>query len=139
MKNLSIKFIRSNKYTAIGQITINDFKEKFEMSLDAWNIVAYEKQWKEGLERIKTHNTSALITDIRDLDVFAFVNWWVLYREDNKIFIRNQILIDKKFEKRLKTEPFNHETCYNFIDRRIVYHKDKPSEWVIHLNDLDNI
>ena len=141
MKNLSIKVTDIKKHTAIGQIAINDFKENFQMSLDIWSVDDYKKQWQEGFERIKTYNNSVLITDITNQNSKTLIQWWVLYKEDNKIFIHNEMLGGKDFEKRLKKEPFNKETYYNFIDPRKTFTEEghKISEWVIDLNDLDNI
>src|SRR2546425_338354 len=105
MNNLSIKVtkakIRYNEYKkpyCLGEITINDFSEEFDMSLLDWNINDYEKQWQEGLERIKHHKTSCLITSISDLkNSIRFIDLWVLFKEDNKIFIQNRWLFGENY------------------------------------------
>ena len=104
-----------------------------------WDISDYEKQWKAGLERIKTHDASVLITAMNDLNKRAQVNWWVLYKEGDKIYIQEQMLIDEVFEKELHQQPFNKETCYNFIDPRetVTEEGHKISDWVIDLSDLE--
>jgi hypothetical protein len=41
-----------------GRITIDDFTERFIMPLEYWSIEDYEKQWREGLDRIKIQDKS---------------------------------------------------------------------------------
>lgn len=52
--------INGKKYYR-GKITIGDFWESIFMSFDNWTIEEYKQQWKDGLERIKTHDTSCLV------------------------------------------------------------------------------
>lgn len=86
MKNFSIKVISkqpkkiAGNLCHSGEIIIGDYAEEFIISLDEWDIEQYKQQWKEGIERIKTHNSSCLIADITTLKTNPRMNLWVLYK-----------------------------------------------------------
>lgn len=110
-----IRKIKNNPF-CIGIITIGDFYEKFFISLNTWSLNEYKKQWREGLERIKTHDSSCLVADIsiRKRDVFMQI--YYLYKIDNKIFVRYQMPYPKLFKKMSKGLPsFNINTCYQYV------------------------
>lgn len=65
------------------------------MPLNWWTIKEYEKQWKEGLERIKSHDKSCLVVSIYDPIQEPQVEWWILYKEGNKIFVQNHRLFGR--------------------------------------------
>jgi hypothetical protein len=75
----------------IGKITIGDFWETFVMPLNSWDLEEYRKQWKLGLERIKTHKSSCLIVTAQNLLFHPLVFTWTLYKEDQTIFIQNNM------------------------------------------------
>jgi len=68
MKNLSIEFIEKRpkiikKIPCLaGEITIGDFFEGFDSPLAWWSREDYEQQWKTGIERLKNHEKSCLVT-----------------------------------------------------------------------------
>lgn len=67
IKILPNSIIQSSDYDiCIREIQIGDFKETFEMPLEYWTIYDYEKQWQEGIERIRTHDQSCLVYEIQD-------------------------------------------------------------------------
>ena len=122
----------------VGKITIDDFWETFEMALDYWTADDYERQWREGLERIKTHDASCLVASIQDPTKRRYLLWWVLYKIDHKIFIRNELMVTGSYKKYIGKKVFSPETCYNFIRSRdpnrvvIIDGKEyEVSEWVI--------
>lgn len=146
MKGISIEAV-SDKVKKInglpsywGQIQINDFREKFVMSVARWSIEDYKRQWREGLERIKTYDISMLVTHVQNplaipgLEQPLIVSW-PLYKIRDKIFIRNRLDISEEFLKKLALRPFTVDTCYEFIEPR---KEDKVSEWVVDLAALDH-
>lgn len=118
-----------------GQIRIgDDFSEDFYMFLDLWSIEDYERQWKEGIERLKEHSVSCLITMIHDPLIRRFINWWALYKIDEKIYIRNYLFVGDMYEDGIGNKEFTINTCYDFIPPRYIAEQgDKyaPSEWVV--------
>lgn len=145
MKTFAIKIIDTtiresyNMPCCIGEITIGDFQEAFEMPLVYWTMQDYEKQWQEGIERIKTHGQSCLVFEMQDPTKSPWANTWVLYKEGNVIHIQNNLLQGKRFSKMLKKEPYTMETCYNFIIPRETICSDtgmKISEWDVDLEEV---
>ena len=138
-KNLDIKALSSVEETIwglrsyIGEITLGNSRETFEMTIEWWNLEDYQKQWHIGLERIKTHSTSCLVARIEGYQGNPVqIDWWLLYKESNKIIIRNQLLISTILTSTING-PFTPETCYNYIPPKS--RSKKVSEWVV---DLEN-
>ncbi len=140
MTGISIKVLDPNikevydMPCCVGEIIINTFKETFDMPLEYWSITDYQRQWQEGLERLKRHPKSCLITEIQDPNKAPWVNWWLLYKKDEKLIIRNQLLFGKNFTNTFKGQPFTIENCYNFIPTWRA--KKDISQWVIDVKDL---
>jgi hypothetical protein len=129
----------AKKMCCWGQITIGDFVEKFIMSLDEWSVDDYNKQWKEGLERIKTHDASCLIADITTLKTNPRVNIWILYKSDKSIFFQNHMLggeIMKDLSSNLP--PYSAKTCYLYIPPREIFSQEghSISEWEMSVDDF---
>jgi hypothetical protein len=125
-----------------GRITIDDFTETFRMPYDSWTIDEYQQQWKEGLERIKTHNSSCLIATLSGLKKnYPFILLWVLYKEKNVIYIQNKLLFDEIFEEISQgLPPFSAETCYLYFGSREIINEDgdKLSEWKTDMNAIND-
>ncbi len=143
MSNFLIHVLDSNVITSygmpccIGEIQIGKFKEAFEMPLEYWTIADYQKQWKAGIERIKTYNQSYLVAELQDPNQAPRAVLWVFYKEGDKIYIQNHMLFRKRFINLLKKRPFTAETCYEFISPRETMSGEDPiSEWVIDLINL---
>ena len=114
-----------------GEITINEFKETFVIPLENWNIEDCKKQWQEGLERILKKDTSCLVTAVQDPQKAPFINWWLLYRFNDLVIIRNQIIFGKIYKDKINDNAFTVKNCYDFIHP---YKKKKViSEWKIQL------
>jgi hypothetical protein len=144
MKGISIRVI-SEKIEIIdnlpsfwGKIRIGDFEERFVMPLDWWNTDDYERQWQEGLQRIQVADKSCLVTYVVNPINGPFIDWWILYREQNNIIIQNQLLFGKKFEKKIAGLPFTLETCYRFIEPRDALYDKKHgiALWTLNVSDL---
>ena len=148
MKKFVIKIIDENVRESdgmpccVGEIQIGDFKETFQMPLEYWTLDDYREQWANGLERIKVNNQSCLVAEIQDPEKAPWVNLWVLYRDNSKIYIQNHTLFGKPFAKLLKDRPFTLETCYDFIIPREPLADEKNvnevSEWEIDLESITN-
>lgn len=144
MKNFLIHVLDENTFESYGlecctgEIAIGDYKETFEMPLEYWTIDDYKKQWKDGIERLKTYNRTCLVAEVQDPLRAPRAVLWVLYREGNKVYLRNNLLFGERFEKMLKKQPFNLETCYNFtLPRSLSTDKEYPiSEWTLELKDF---
>lgn len=140
MKNISIKIIdRSTKIIkkipyVIGEINIGDFSETFDMPIESWKIKDYEQQWQAGLDRLKDHDKSCLVTEAFNLNLSPLINWWLIYKENNMLYIRNHVLFQEYYEDTIGNKPFTPETCFNFIGPKTPnYLEDgrQVSEWVI--------
>lgn len=147
MKNIAIEVINQRKkktkgiFYIEGKITINDFWETFYISLDWWSQADYERQWKEGLERIRTHDKSCLVTEVQNPNKMRCVDWWLLYKEGNKIFIRNYVLFEEYYDEVIGDKPFTVENCYDFIwpkEPTLLENGEEMSEWVVELDNKEN-
>ncbi len=146
MKNLSIKIIdrsprKMNKtFYVIGRIFINDFYETLEIPVRYWETEDYERQWQEGLERLKDHDRSCLIAQIYDPQKGPYIDWWLLYKEGPNIIIRNEVLFEEHYEEAIGDKPFTVDTCYDFIrskEPRLMEDGLKESEWVVAWENED--
>lgn len=122
----------------IGEITIGDFKETFEMPLEFWTMDDYQTQWKNGIAHIKTHEQSCLVAEIQDPQKNPRASLWVLYKDNNTVHIQNHLLFGKRFAKMLKQQPFILENCYTFITPRETSSNEgiEISEWNINLDEI---
>ena len=141
MKKFAIKIIDEKVRESydmpccIGEIQIDDYKETFEMPLEYWTMDDYKRQWKEGIERLKEYDRSCLVAELQDPEKAPRAILWVLYKEGDIVYIRNNLLYSKRFIKMLKKQPFTLETCYNFTHAREISDTDMPvSEWKIPLS-----
>jgi hypothetical protein len=135
LKITSRKTVEYNgQQTLKGFIKIgDDFKETIFVYLDPWTKEDYERQWSEGIKRLKTHDTSCLITCVSDPKSSAVVGWWRLYRVDDTVFIHNGYLSKANYKKIVGKAAFTPETCYDFVTPRITHTKEghKVSEWSV--------
>ena len=127
-----------------SKITIHEknqpevFWETAMTALDYWTVGDYERQWREGLERIKTHATSCLVASVQDPKLAPLINWWPLYKEGNEVFIYNELIVGESYERRIGQGHFTPKTCYDFIQPRVLPEDDEEdgyevSVWVIDL------
>ena len=125
-----------------GKITIGDYQDIFVIPLSNWTIEQYKEQWGEGLERIKTHNSSCIITDIRTVKIrpkSICVELWFLYKLDSIVFLQNRILggaVLKEMEVDLF--PFDLNTFYLRIPPRknLTENGRKIVEWSVNISDI---
>lgn len=117
-----------------GKLIINDFEETIYVPVEFWSLDIYQNQWKEGLDRLKKKSKSCLVATIQGYEnIPTLINWWILYKQKNKIFIQNQLLIETSLKETIKEQPFTPETCYNYIPRKS--RSKKVAEWIVELMD----
>ncbi|MBA3954797.1 hypothetical protein H0X48_05765 [Candidatus Dependentiae bacterium] len=114
-----------------GQITIGNFKESVPIGLEYWSRNDFERQWKEGLERLQNYDKSCLVTYVQDPKTGPYIDWWPMYKIDNKVYVQNHILFADLYRNRIGDKQFTPDTCYDFIPNRKP--KEKVSEWVVDL------
>ena len=138
----SLKFIFNKKFSpvrnemvALGEITLENFAEKFESSLSFWTISDYEKQWIEAAKRILKFDQTAFITDLDNPKTSKFLTWWKAWKIEEKIFMQNQLLFLNQL-----SNSFDIKNPYKFIGDRTTETEDDEqiSEWVISLEDIEN-
>lgn len=123
-----------------GEIRIKDFKETFVMPLTAWSLEDYEKQWQEGINRIKAYDVSCLVATVQIAKkAIPLINWWVLYKEGNIIYIQNELIVDTEYEATIGNNAFTPENCYQYIDPKRTTISEggyKISEWSVRLDEI---
>jgi CdiI N-terminal domain len=138
--NISIKITSKKPKKILGVLAVNgkiclgNYIESIYIPLDWWTLEQYQQQWQEGLERIRTHQQSCLVVTIHDPKIRPYIEWWVLYKEDNKIYIRNELFLSDIYKEYIGTKPFTPETCYDFIrprSPRILPDGTNIDEWVV--------
>lgn len=103
-----------------GRITIeDDFESDFRMALNLWSALDYERQWQEGLKRIKTHDSSCLVTCVHNPTTSdPYISWWTLHKEGDAVHVQNELIFGDDYLPRIGQNFFSPETCYNFIGER---------------------
>lgn len=141
VKNLSIEIVRRSPKLiqgipyALAKIKIEEFWEQFNLRIDWWTVEDYESQWQMGLERLKSHHRSCLVTEVVNPQLYQQIAWWLLYKEDNLIYIRNEVLFGEYYAEVVGQKKFTPQTCYDFIGpkqpRAGWEDGHQESEWVI--------
>lgn len=132
--NLSIEVIQEYAVIedvfegAIGRITIGDHWETLHLPVDYWSVADYKRQWQEAIKRLRFHDRSCLVVSIHDPKQYRFIEWWSLYRIRGKVYIRNQFVFGRIYDKRIGNKKFTVTNCYNFVGPRT---RGKVSEWVV--------
>lgn len=134
--SLRIRFTNKTDYgpaIAFGEITLNDFAETFETPLTFWSAERYERQWREGVERLRLGlSRSCLITSLIEPGPELFGMWWKLYHEGDQILVQNQMLLASEFGN------FNPDNPYASIPEHVSVNADgEPvSEWVVRFDAI---
>jgi hypothetical protein len=116
------------------EITIGNFNERFETSLEFWSIGDYQNQWKDALEGVLAgQKKTCLLTSINDPKFANFYFCWPLYREKDHIYVQNSLL----FLDEIK-EPFDLSNPHQYVhDRETVSEEGyRISEWEVSLADI---
>ncbi len=119
-----------------GKIIANDFYERFISPLTYWTQQDYKNQWRQALARfLQQKKSTCLITCIRDPKFSSLVEWWVLYCEEEGVYLQNELIFFKDLET-----PFNIQNPYVHIrDRVTVSDEGDPiSEWKLAWKDVES-
>jgi hypothetical protein len=117
-----------------GEIRIGHYRETLYIPLDWWDIATYESQWKQAIDRLRYHDTSCLVVAINNPYKRCYIEWWLLYKINNKIYIQNHIIINEVCSEFIGNELFTQISCYDFIPERGASYDEqgnKISEWVV--------
>lgn len=121
---------------AKGYIKLDSYRQVIKPNYGWWTLDDYKRQWKEGLERIKTKNRSCLVTNFGYLNGKPTVTWWLLYKIDNNIHAQERFSFERK--KPIDHE-FTPENCYEFIPpRRVNDDGQRKLEYIIPINKIGN-
>ena|SRR6185503_15845734 len=119
-------------------IHINDFSEDLILPTSYWQRHIYIDHWHEAIQKIlngSEHEISALITEMYDPKKPKYaIMWWPLYRENDKVFIRNGYLSLE--EVGITKEPGINELITHVLPRDEKF-DSAPSEWCVSLSDLE--
>ena len=124
-----------------GEITINDHSESLYMALDWWSVNDYKEQWSTAIARLRTQENSCFIATIHDPRLRPYIDWWLLYKENNQVFIRNSILFGQLYNDVIGIKPFTKNTCFQYIPAKTPGKQEDGtcvSEWVVALEDVIN-
>jgi hypothetical protein len=119
---------------AYGTIRIGLFEETFHSNLTFWQPQDYTRHWLEACDRVlkTSHASSALITSMEDPDSANFITWWPLYREGQKVYIQNHLLLFDQLKEPFRLEnPFVHVPARETKDEGT-----KISEWETDLGAI---
>lgn len=112
------------------------------MPLTDWSIEMYKQQWKEGLERIEKTSFSCLVTTVQHLDKNALIELWVLYKENNTIFLQHSLITRSMIQELnlpLNLAAFTPKNCYEdapFPRETITEEGNAVYEWEINYDDF---
>lgn len=123
-----------------GEIQLNNFREELYIPLDWWSIDDYLAQWKEAVKRLNKHDVSCFVVTIHNPNIRKFIEWWPMYKIDNKIHVQNNIILDDLYDEVIGDNPFTRETCYNFVPKYRSHTTEgmKLSEWVVDWNNIND-
>lgn len=135
--SLKIRFTNKMDYEpdlALGEITLDDFVETFETPLTFWKADRYERQWREGIDRLlKGALRSCLITSMLDPRSEVFGVWWKLYREGDHVVVQNQLLLTEVLGGDL-----DPDEPYRSIPERLPFNAEGAlvSEWLLEFSEI---
>jgi hypothetical protein len=143
-KQFSIKVISNTVHSfwygpaVAALITIGSYKHEFNINLSLWSVDDYEQQWKEGIARLKHHNTSCLLTWVGN-PINGLMRW-LLYKRDGNIIFYFDALRDTDYAEKIGDVPLTTENCYDFIpDEQEHLEKYRVEEWVADLKEFDGL
>ena len=107
-----------------GEITVNNYTKKMSIPVAYWTLSEYKKQWFNGIERIKTHDTSCLVFAAEDENTGPVVYWFLLYKKNGKILMQIHLFVDESYEEYIGNNLITLENCYDFIPAYHTHYKD---------------
>lgn len=122
--------------TAIGCIQIDQFVERFQITLNYWDKGTFQRKWREAVKRLVLGaNTVGLMTWMTSPTVKDNRRAWILYREGHRVFIQDKVLIATG-----KSPKFDEEEHLVEMPPRNTVNEDgfKVSEWETSIQSLAN-
>lgn len=122
--------------SAIGLLTIGDFREEFAASLYEWNKEDYESQWRDAIRTLlRGRNRAALIVSYTNPKVSSHLVWWPMYVVGETVFFQNHLLLFDQL-----TAPYSIENPYLSLRDRKTINEDGVciSEWSFELSEIEN-
>lgn len=119
---------------APGVLMMGDSKEGFYSSLYQWSKQQYESQWQQAIRALLGESSkAALIVEYLSPDVASHLEWWVMYREGEIVYLQNQLLFYGQLER-----PFSLDAPFASLrDRETVNQESRPiSEWSVSLSEI---
>lgn len=110
-----------------GRTTLGLFSERFAAPLGVWSTADYERHWQESVQRLLNGEESTR------LFISTFQFWWNLWREEENVYVQQQLLMDDDL-----AEHFSRGDFYSSIAPRttVTDEGEKISEWRVGLDDL---
>ncbi len=122
------------------KVTINDYVDEIDTPIDDWSIDMYKQQWKKGIERIKSYDSSCIITRIDQRDKYPMMEWWLLYKKDNKIYMYHDYLLEDEFNELGIHHKLTPQNCYASIPSHTKQkEKYRIQEWVADISDVRDL
>ncbi|WP_145577550.1 hypothetical protein [Yersinia alsatica] len=115
-----------NELVQPAKIIIDEFEESLRLPLSYWSANDYKNFWIKSLEEgISSKKHAALAVSMYEPEQSNFIFTWVIYFENDKIFLQNNILFLNEIQG------FMPDRINDFIDIRTTHNEDgrKISEW----------
>ncbi|MCL4379978.1 hypothetical protein M1466_00590, partial [Candidatus Dependentiae bacterium] len=123
-------YLSSKTVFATPELDNEDSHEYNVACTKLWTPAMYEQQWREGIERIKTHNTSCLILSVQRDEI----SYWMLYKIGDKIHVQEQYLFDVPdqntmiYTERVGNSIVTPQNCYQFCAPPEDQYSNEPGE-----------
>jgi CdiI N-terminal domain len=123
---------------AKAEIALRDHVESFPLITSRWTIADYEAQWRNSLKALTTGAVDAcvLVTDLQPIEDSAGMSYWVLFREQETIFVQERLMRTLSFSA---NDLFRPEEIEPIIPPRIqgtAEEFSQVSEWIISKADV---
>ncbi|MEZ4299424.1 MAG: hypothetical protein R3B70_31020 [Polyangiaceae bacterium] len=118
---------------AVGEISIDSFRERFVVDLSFWSRDRYMQQWVKAARDIVQKDRTALITSLVHPSSASFISWWALYRDGESVVVQQQLCFIDALDR-----PFDPERVEEFVSPRETTSEDgqEISEWLTTLEDV---
>ncbi|HRK56307.1 MAG TPA: hypothetical protein PLQ67_02145 [Burkholderiaceae bacterium] len=122
----------------LAKVIFGNEEEVFPLFSDCWSEKKFEAQWLDALTKLssaKGNARTALVTEIYTPNVNQAIRWWLLYREGQDLWIREQLVTRDQFP-----ENFDPMAAGNFVPPRSKHDANNDgfvvSEWHVSMEDL---
>jgi hypothetical protein len=131
-----------------GVLSIGHVEIGVRIFLHHWDLQDYLHQWKKGVERIKTHDTSCLITGFEEAKMIdgercpPRLSWIVLYKKDDKVIVQELSFYEEEYDEYIGTDVIiDQYNCYNYIPKYSQYYPEAMNyprvSWQLHANEFE--